>query len=31
MISNEIENQIVTLCTFGEILFGVIDDVICAD
>src|SRR5216683_4316816 len=31
MVSNEIENQVVTSSTFGEILVGVINNVICAE
>src|SRR5713101_5528180 len=31
MIPNGVENEIVTLSTFGEILLGVINDPICAD
>ena len=31
MVSNAVENQVVALRTFGEILLGVIDDPICAD
>src|SRR5437660_8683926 len=31
MVPNAVENQIITLPTFGEILLGVINDVICAD
>ncbi len=31
MVINVIKNYVVTLITFGEILFGVINDVICAD
>ena|SRR5205085_1727360 len=31
MVPNAVENQIITLPRFGEILLGVINDVICAD
>src|SRR5216683_189965 len=31
MVPNHVENQVVALRTFGEILFGVINDLICAD
>jgi hypothetical protein len=31
MVPNVVENQVVTLGALGEILFGVIDDPICAD
>ena len=31
MVRNIVENHVVTLFTFGEILFGVINDVICAE
>jgi len=31
MVPNVVDNQIVALRTFGEILFGVINDLICAD
>src|ERR1035437_3713699 len=31
MIRHEVENQVVVLSTFREILLGVINDVICAD
>src|SRR6266404_7970425 len=31
MIRHEVENQVVVLSTFREILSGVINDVICAD
>src|SRR5271157_1509862 len=31
MVPNAVENQVITLPTLGEILLGVINDVICAD
>src|SRR5208337_4661937 len=31
MVPNAVEDQVITLPTFGEILLGVINDVICAD
>ena len=31
MVPNKVEDQIVTLISFGEIFFRVIDHVICAD
>jgi hypothetical protein len=31
VVVNVIKNHVVTLVTFGEILFGVVNDVICAD
>src|SRR5712691_930405 len=31
MVPNAVENHVITLPTFGEILLGVIDDPICAD
>ena len=31
MVPNEVEDQIVTLIGLGEIFFGVVNHVICAD
>ena len=31
VVLNVIKDHVVTLVTFGEILFGVVNDVICAD
>ena len=31
MVPNEVEDQVVPLVSFGEIFFGVVNDVICAD